>query len=307
MNMGIVVIGSVFVDVKGFPNNPFIPKGRNVGRIETTFGGVCRNVAENIANLELRPTFISLVDNSGTGQDVIDDLNKHKVNTKYIKKIDNGMGTWLAVFNHKGDVEAAISSRPDLLPILDVLNEHGDTIFKNCDSIVVEIDTDSKINNKVFEFAKKYKKKVYAIVSNISIAVQRRDLIRQVDCFVCNEQEASIFFTDEIDIKELIDNPNLLVEKVKNAGLNSMIITLGEHGSVYASKDGKSGHCKAIKTDVVDTTGAGDAFFSGVAAGLTYGKTLEEACKIGTKLSSSVLTTTKSVCPRFNPEEFNLK
>ena len=306
MNMGIVVIGSVFVDIKGFPNNPFIPKGRNVGRIETTFGGVCRNVAENIANLELRPTFISLVDNSGTGQDVIEDLNKHKVNTKYIKKIENGMGTWLAVFNHNGDVEAAISSRPDLLPILEVLNEHGDIIFKNCDSIVVEIDTDSKIINKVFDYAKKYKKKVYAVVSNISIAVQRRDLIRQVDCFVCNEQEAGIFFTEELNIKELKDNPEHLIEKVKNAGLNSMIITLGEHGSVYANKDGKSGYCKAIKTDVVDTTGAGDAFFSGVAVGLTYGKTLEESCKIGTKLSSSVLTTTKSVCPRFNPEEFGL-
>ena len=49
--MGIVVIGAVFVDIKGFPDDAYIPDGRNVGRIEYIHGGVCRNVAEDIANV----------------------------------------------------------------------------------------------------------------------------------------------------------------------------------------------------------------------------------------------------------------
>ena len=65
--MGIVVIGTVFVDVKGYPEAAFIPTGRNVGRVEHVHGGVGRNVAEDIANCELRPTLISLVDQSGDG------------------------------------------------------------------------------------------------------------------------------------------------------------------------------------------------------------------------------------------------
>ena len=48
--MGIVVIGAVFVDVKGFPEGAFIPEGRNAGRVEYIHGGVTRNVAEDIAN-----------------------------------------------------------------------------------------------------------------------------------------------------------------------------------------------------------------------------------------------------------------
>ena len=60
--MGIVVIGAVFVDIKGYPESNFIPTGRNVGRVEQVHGGVGRNVAEDIANCELRPTFVSLVD-----------------------------------------------------------------------------------------------------------------------------------------------------------------------------------------------------------------------------------------------------
>ena len=39
-------------------------------------------------------------------------------------------------------------------------------------------------------FAKKYRKKVYAAVSNMSIAMERRSLLQEIDCFVCNQQEA---------------------------------------------------------------------------------------------------------------------
>ena len=120
--MGIVVIGVVFVDIKGYPESAFIPGGRNVGRVEQIHGGVGRNVAEDIANCELRPTFISLVDDSGTGSDVIRKLNSHKVNTEYMRRTRDGMGTWLAVFDNDGDVYASISKRPNLLPIADILD-----------------------------------------------------------------------------------------------------------------------------------------------------------------------------------------
>ena len=49
---GIVVIGAVFVDIKGFPEDIYIPDGRNAGRIEYIHGGVSRNVVEDIANME---------------------------------------------------------------------------------------------------------------------------------------------------------------------------------------------------------------------------------------------------------------
>ena len=96
--MGIVVFGAVFVDIKGYPNDRYIPSGRNVGRVEQVHGGVSRNVAEDIANLELRPTFVSVVDDTGLGNDVIDRLKRHKVNTDYMIKTADGLGTWLAIF-----------------------------------------------------------------------------------------------------------------------------------------------------------------------------------------------------------------
>ena len=123
--MGIVVIGAVFVDIKGYPLSAYIPGGRNAGRIEQVHGGVSRNVVEDIANVELRPTFVSLVDDTGMGQDVINKLENHKVNTRYILRVPDGMGTWLAIFDNDGDVHAAISKRPDTTPLTGLLKEKG--------------------------------------------------------------------------------------------------------------------------------------------------------------------------------------
>ena len=304
--MGIVVIGAVFVDIKGYPEANFIPAGRNAGRVERVHGGVGRNVVEDIANCELRPTFVSLVDDSGDGADVIQKLNNHKVNTDYIWRTRDGMGTWLAVFDNDGDVVASISKRPNLLPIADILEKHGDEIFADADSIICEIDVDKEIVKKVFKLAKKYNKKVYSVVGNMSIALERRDFLKSIDCFVCNIQEAGLRVFDDYSEKTADEMVEILSEKVVAAQIPSMIVTMGGDGAVYADMNGIKGFCPARKVDVKDTTGAGDSFCAGVAIGLTYGKTLGEACEIGAHLAASVIVTTDNVCPRFLPRELGI-
>lgn len=304
--MGIVVIGAVFVDIKGYPESNFIPAGRNAGRVEHVHGGVARNVAEDIANCELRPTFVSLVDNSGTGIDVVRKLNDHKVDTRYIRKTRDGMGTWLAVFDNDGDVFASISKRPDLMPIADILDECGDEIFANADSIVIEICVDKEIVKRVFKLAKKYNKKVFAVVANMSIAQQRRDFLQSIDCFVCNIQEAGILFSDDYSNRTKEEMVEIISKKVIAAQIPSMIVTMGGDGAVYADKFGDKGYCPARRVEVKDTTGAGDSFCAGVAIGLTYGKNLAESCEIGAHLAASVIVTSENVCPRFLPRELGL-
>lgn len=304
--MGIVVIGAVFVDIKGYPESNFIPSGRNAGRVEQVHGGVARNVAEDIANCELRPTFVSLVDRSGTGQDVIRKLNDHKVNTRYIRTTRDGMGTWLAVFDNDGDVFSSISKRPDLLPIADILDEQGDEIISQADSIVIEICVDKEIVKRVFKLAKKYNKKVFAVVANMGIALERRDFLQSIDCFVCNIQEAGMLFSDDYVGKNKDEMQEIISKKVNAAQIPSMIVTMGGEGAVYADKFGNSGYCPARRVEVKDTTGAGDSFCAGVAIGLTYGKSLAEACEIGAHLAASVIVTSENVCPRFLPRELGL-
>ena len=304
--MGIVVIGAVFVDIKGYPEAGFIPTGRNAGRVEQIHGGVGRNVAEDVANCELRPTFVSLVDESGTGVDVVRKLESHKVDTRFIRTTPDGMGTWLAVFDDSGDVAASISKRPNLMPIADILDEQGDQIFRDADSVIIEIDIDKEIVKRVFRLAREYGKKVYGVVANMRIALERRDFLQGLSCFVCNLQEAGILFTDDYTGKSPEEMVPIVSNKVAAARIPSMIVTMGSQGAVYADMYGNAGFCPAKKVNVRDTTGAGDAFCAGAAIGLTYGKTLAEACEIGARLAASVIVTSESVCPRFLPRELGL-
>ena len=264
--MGIVVIGAVFVDIKGYPLSTYIPGGRNAGRIEQVHGGVSRNVAEDIANVELRPTFVGLVDDTGMGQDVIDKLDNHKVNTRYIQKVPDGMGTWLAIFDNDGDVHAAISKRPDTTPLTTLLEEKGDEIFKDCDAIAIELDLE-------------------------------KDTVKQ---------EAGLLFSDDYEHLAPSQMAQVLARNVHSANIPSMVVTMGGQGAVYAQHDGACGVVPAKKVDVIDTTGAGDAFFAGTVIGLTYGKNLAQSCEIGSRLAASVICITENVCPRFRPLEFGL-
>ena len=305
--MGIAVIGASFVDVKGYPLTQYIPGGRNVGRVVQVHGGVGRNVVEDIANVELRPTFVSVVDESGLSDDVVRNLIRHKVEVRYIARSEEGLGTWLAVFNNEGDVIASISRRPDVKAIEGILEEHGDEIFREADSIVVEFDIEVPILKKTLELAEKHGKEVYTVISNMGIAMERRDLIKRTSALVCNLQEAGMLFFEDYSgiLPEALQE--VLLRRIRMAGIPRIIVTMGEQGAVYAELSGRAGFCPPLKVDVVDTTGAGDAFFAGVAIGLTYGKTTGEACVIGTRLAASVIASRGNVCPRFEPEEFGIR
>lgn len=304
--MSMVVIGTVFVDIKGFPDDLYIPEGRNAGRVEIVHGGVGRNVAEDIANVELRPRFVGMVDDTAEGAEVLRKLKNHKVDTEYVAVTQDGMGMWLAVFNNSGDIAGSISKRPTSDAMLRMIEEKGDEFFADADSIVLEIDLDKELIKSVFRYAEKYNKKVYAVVANMSIASQRRDFLQSIDCFVCNEQEAGILFVCDfsgLTPEELCEE---LSRRVVSARIPSMVVTMGSRGAVYADMNGDKGVYPARKVKVRDTTGAGDAFCAGVAIGLTYGKTMREAVEIGTRLASSVITVSENVCPRFLPQELGL-
>ena len=116
-----------------------------------------------------------------------------------------------------------------------------------------------------------------------------------------------MLFLDDYSEKEPEELCEIVKEKVLRAKIPAMVVTMGAKGAVYADSNGLCGICPAKKVQVKDTTGAGDAFCSGVAIGLTYGKPLPEAIEIGSTLAASVITSLENVCPRFQPEELGLE
>lgn len=304
--MGIVVMGATFVDIKGFPRDAYVAGGCNVGQVKYVHGGVARNVAEDIANIGLQPTYLGIVNDTPMGSDVVHHLQAQGVNTEYILTRPDGMGTWLAIFDKGGDLAGSISQRPNMLPLLDVLEEKGDEIFSEADSVIIEIDLNKEIVEKTLELAKKHQTRLFAVVSNMTIAAQHREAMEQFACVICNCHEAGILFGEDYSGMSCSQLQAILPEKMAAARIPAMVVTMGADGSVYVDEQGHAGVCPACKVEVCDTTGAGDSFCAGVSAGLTYGKTMAEAVEIGTCLAAKVITSLESVCPCIPAETLGL-
>ena len=299
------VFGVAFVDIKGFPFEKYIPTGTNLGNITIVHGGVSRNVCEDFANVGMPVDFVSVTDHTIIGQDVVDHLQNIGVGTDYITLIPNrGVGMWLAVMDEKGDLAGSTSQMPDLDALEAFIGAKGEEIVAKCENIILEIDMNEAIAEKVLSLAEKYNKKVYVIVGNLSIIGKRPDFLSRVDCYICNEIEAGKFF--EMDLEDYTPDQMLEVVKVKSAELRvpSMVVTMGKDGAVfYDSRTREEGHCPCCPCKLVDTTGAGDAFLSGTVMGLTKGYSLEKAVKAGTYLASATIQVAESSCPK-NPKFF---
>lgn len=330
-DMKNIIIGTTFVDIKGFPESEYIERGRNAGSIEYVHGGVARNIAENLGRCGCHPVFVSMGDYSSLTVDIMGRLQREGVETKYMARSEDGLGTWMAIFDDEGDVVASISKRSDMHGILPVMAEKESEIFNGADSVSVEMDMDPDVVAKIMEYAGKYNLPVYAVISNMKIALEDNAFSYPIACLVCNLQEAEMMLTptggiggtrekkeittgesrskekqtEEMEILPDMEGEkdsakkmlHILKERLPDYPIEKMVVTLGAGGAVYYDKqDGSAGWIPPVPVEVCDTTGAGDAFFSGVVIGLTSGNSLKEACKTGARLASSVIATKENVC-----------
>ena len=301
--MRMVVVGSVFVDVKGIPEGPFRPDGRNAGRVETVHGGVARNVAEDLANAGGEPVFVGLADESGAGEDVIRHLREAGAATRFMRRVPGGMGTWLAVFDDRGEVAASVSRRPDLRPIAGILEAQGEEIFRGAGSVLLELDLEEETVERVCALAEKHGVPVFACVSNMTIAAERRAYLPRLACLVCNREELGILCPGPWEGLAPSALEARLPAVLGETGLPALAVTLGAHGAAWAEAGGGTGVCPALPAKVADVTGAGDAFFAGMSLGLTEGLDMGGACAAGARLAARVIEVTESVVPPLPPEE----
>ena len=295
------VIGVVFVDVKGFPHGKYIPTGRNIGDVRIVHGGVSRNVAQNLANVGNDVTFVTMFEPDALGSGVRANLAANGVDLTYAIEAPAGMGIWLAVMNENGDLAGSISRQPDSSRLDALFQECGDEIMQNCDDVVLEIDMRASIADRVFELAEKHRRDIYVIVGNMGVILKRQALLSRARLIVMNEIEAGLLFgctLDPADPERVLEVTRI---EAKTRDLKQIVVTLGVHGSIYFdSRNGDEGFVPAEPTRLVDSTGAGDAFFSGTVDGLIHGMNLRDACARGAHLASLTIQTEENTCPRIH-------
>jgi pseudouridine kinase len=296
----VAVIGTIFVDVKGISFSMVHKDAKNVGKSVFSHGGVGRNVAQNLSVLGLDTSFVTTVNNDGFGKEVIATLQKHKVNTTYTRWYEqDGMGIWVAILDHSGDLVCSVSHQPNLEYLEHVVLDQINAIVKEHDAIILDVDLTFPITERVIRACKENSTPVFGIVGNLDIAKKHREILKDLTCFVCSEEEASILLDYTIDN---VEKGQEAAERLAMEGAPLTIVTLGPRGSVYYDRvQNKSGFCPTQAVEVKDTTGAGDAFFSGLVASLINDSSVEEAVDHGTSTAIKVIQTNENAL--FSPIE----
>lgn len=294
----MLIIGLVFVDVKGFSLGHYLPEGTNIGDVQVTPGGVCRNVAEDMARLGLRTRFVSMVDDTAMGRDVRDALAVQGVDVSRVILTPRGMGLWLAILDENGELRGSVSRQPDLAPFMAYVAAQGEAMMAECRSVILSFDTNADITAELLRLAEKHQRPVYGLVGNMSVILEHPEYLKKSACFICNENEAGRLFGEPLDDAEPLDVLALLKHRSREAGINAMVVTMGPRGSVFVDHAaGEAGWWPALEVTVEDTTGAGDAFFTGTVIALERGLPLSRAVRAGAELAARTLRVAGASCP----------
>ncbi|MGB3684152.1 MAG: ribokinase [Rubrobacteraceae bacterium] len=112
------------------------------------------------------------------------------------------------------------------------------------------------------------------------------ETLGKLDPLVVNEHEAAFLLGDKV---EGVDGALSAAPELLSLGPRSVVITLGSNGAVYADGDA-TGHVSSPEVEVVDTTGAGDAFVGALAVKLTANTSLEDAVSYAVRAGAAAVT-----------------
>lgn len=302
--MNIAVLGNVFIDYKGWAGEFYDPVGRNQGQIEIVHGGVARNVAENMALLGTSVEFVTTLGTDSVSDIVVKRLLENNVGLSYISKHEQkAIGMWLAILGNSGNLLGSISQLADMKLLEDLILDKIDVVCTNIKSIAMDIDLTTTIAQKIVECVKKHNIKLYALPGNLTIIKPHPHIFKYMECFICNDIEASKLMEEEMQPKNIEHSKALVKAMCSKFELKQAVITLGEYGSVYCDEHGNLGYQDIYQTEVNDTTGAGDAFFSATVASMVMGNSLCKAVAAGSKLASIIVARNENTCHCLSREE----
>ena len=315
---GVVVIGGANIDLRGRSEEGLRRYTSNPGKINVGSGGVGRNIAHNLALLNVPVTLLSAVGDDGEGIRILEETGKAGVKMEQmIISGEHPTGIYLAILDEKGEMEVAVSDMRILEEVTVEYLRSKAYLIKGSKIVVMDTNIPEQSIEYVVELCNKVK--VPLLIEPVS--VEKAKKLRKVldgsgswtiDYITPSEDELESILGAEIgDNRDLDLDIDLDIvraaEELKGKGIKNVIVTLGKRG-IYVSygsgtDEGKQGDPKPgkfmapYKGEVVDVTGAGDALVAGLVYGIYKGYSLEMAARFG--LGAAALTiSTKEVVRR---------
>jgi len=273
----IVVVGSLNVDLVA--NVPKLPgAGETVTAIgfQIHAGGKGANQAVAASRLGGEVAMIGTVGGDAYSETLLRSLAENRVDTREIRRAQN-LSTGLALILVDTTGENVIAVVPGANSELDA----GDAAIalnriSDANVVVMQLEVPLAVVERVCLEASKSNQKV--IVNAAPFVAQAADLLRYVDVLVVNEVEASALFATDVRDHE---TARLALKVAGTLGPRVTVITLGAQGVAYCESGSEPESIPGIPVQVVDTTGAGDAFVGALAYALSRDWQTRDAISLG--------------------------
>jgi len=268
--------------VKQFP----LP-GETIDSVSLSYfpGGKGANQAVAAARSGANCYMIGAVGNDGFADTLNDELALSGVKVDHIVRKQGASGIAIITVNAEGENNIVISKGSNNKLTSDDINKHvkWDDVY----AVLLQNEISWDTTKYVIEQAKLAS---VAVWLNPAPAISiPQTLWRNIDTFIMNETETSVITGIEVDnVQSALQAAMLLIAQ----GVTRVIITLGEHGCVYADTQGERYIIPAFKVNAVDTTAAGDTFIGAFAAASIEGESVEQALMYA--VAASALAVTKA-------------
>ena len=279
MSGKIVVIGSMNADlVIHSPQMPNLGETLTGSNFQINAGGKGLNQAVAIAKLGGDVSFLGAVGEDANGELLLNELYNSNVDFKGFKTKEAPTGiAMITVVDGNNFIILDAGANAELTP--EVISNFGDLIAE-CEYCVMQLEIPVETVLKVCEIANKCGTKI--ILNPAPYKELLNEVFSKIDFIIPNEHEAydltGIYPSDE-------ESTQKAILKLKQMGVKNIIITLGERGCAY-SVENEIVFKSAIKTNVVDTTSAGDTFVGALVSKLSQNETLENAVLFATKAAA---------------------
>ena len=301
-NPYILVLGASIVDIFGFCGRSYAQRDSIPGHIKISFGGVCRNIAENLARVGINTEFISTLGDDENGKSILEHSRRfgyNMENSLFLK--GESTPTYMAILNHKGEMESAVVDMESLNKMDEAFIEGKHEVFANAEYTIVDSD-----NPVLLEYIlKKYEGKSKFILDPVSAKKARkiRHLIKYFHTVKPNrfETEALCGFKIETD-DDLKKAGRFFIEQ----GVKNVFISLDSDGIYYITSEGEEGTlacCESI--NVKNVTGAGDSFVAGIGYGYMNNLSIKDTLKYSMAMSIITITHEETINPAMSNELVN--
>jgi pseudouridine kinase len=297
----VVVIGGAGVDLIGRLKEGLRAGTSNPANIRTSFGGVARNVAENLARLGQKVSLVTAVGDDQIGKQLLSQASEAKVDVSaVITTQDNPTGTYLGVIDPDGVLQFALDDINATSAITPEYVRSLKDLFKNAALVFLDANLPKDTIRAVFSLTRRSRVPICADPTSESLADRLQPYLNRLRFLAPNSGEAGVLCGQVVEDYQ----PQHALEAAKSLvfqGVEIALITLAEFGVVYATSE-TSGHVPAITTTIVDPTGAGDALTATVIYALINNIPLDDAIRLGVTAASLTLRHRGTVIPDLSLE-----